>query len=508
MVRLMKGPCFLILGLLLGGLFQAVAETPNIVLIYGDDVGFGDLGCYGGRTVATPNLDRLAREGLRFTDAHSTSSTCTPSRYSMLTGEYAWRRKGTGILPGDAALIIEPGRTTFASVLQRIGYSTGVIGKWHLGLGGGKIEWNGEIRPGPQDVGFGYEFIMAATGDRVPTVYIENRRVVGAVASDPIEVSYGKKIGNEPTGRENPDLLKMHPSHGHDQTIVNGVSRIGYMSGGKAARWVDEEMADTFASRAVGFLERQKGKPFFLYLATHDIHVPRVPHPRFVGRSGMGPRGDAILELDWTVGEVMGALERFGMAKNTLVLFSSDNGPVVDDGYRDQAVELLGNHRPAGDLRGGKGGIFEGGTRVPFLVWWPGRVKAGISDALVSQVDLLASFAALTGQQLQSEEAPDSFNVLPALLGDRAEGREFLVEHSGLLALRQGKWKYIEPSKGAAPAVSAQTRVETGYSPAGQLYHLGEDLGERANRAVAYPDKMRDLAEKLEQIRKNPRSRP
>ena len=491
-------------GLILGVSLTAWAEKPDIVLIYGDDVGFGDLGCYGAAGLATPNLDRLAKEGLRFTDAHSTSSTCTPSRYSLLTGEYAWRRKGTGILPGDAALIIEPGRTTFASILQRAGYSTAVVGKWHLGLGNGSIAWNGEIRPGPLDVGFGHAFIMAATGDRVPTVYIENRRVVGAEDADPIEVSYKAKIGSEPTGRENPELLKMHPSHGHDQTIVNGVSRIGYMSGGKAARWVDEEMADTFAARAVRFIEAQRAEPFFLYLATHGIHVPRVPHPRFAGRSGMGPRGDAILELDWTVGEVLTALEKRG--RKALVLFSSDNGPVLDDGYKDQAVELLGSHQPAGPLRGGKGGIYEGATRVPFLVWWPGRVKPGVSDALVSQVDLLASFAALTGQELGPEDAPDSVNVLPALLGDQAAGREFLVEHSGVLALRQGHWKYVEPSKG--PAVTPQTQVETGYHPAGYLFHLGGDLGERESLVSKNPEKMRDMAEKLDQIRKNPRSRP
>jgi arylsulfatase A-like enzyme len=509
-LRMILSRWFAVAALLMtvGSVFSADTALPNIVLIYGDDVGYGDLGCYGATRVATPNLDRLAAGGLRFTDAHSTSSTCTPSRYSMMTGEYAWRKKGTAILPGDAALIVEPGRTTFASVLQGAGYTTGVVGKWHLGLGKGRIPWGDEIRPGPQEVGFSYAFIMAATGDRVPTVYLENGRVVGADPADPIEVSYAAKVGDEPTGRENPELLKMHPSHGHDQTIVNGISRIGYMRGGKAARWVDEDMADTFTGKAKAFIEQNRKAPFFLYLATHDIHVPRVPHPRFVGRSPMGPRGDAIAELDWSVGEILETLERLGLTENTLVMFSSDNGPVLDDGYRDQAVEKLGDHAAAGPLRGGKGSVFEGGTRVPFLVRWPVRVKPGISQALVSQVDLLASFAALTGQKLEGDAGPDSFNILPALMGESKEGRECLVEHSGVLALRQGTLKFIEPVKGKGSAVSRDTKVETGNLPQGQLYRLGEDLGERDNQIVGDPSKAAELAARLEQIRANPRSRP
>jgi len=259
---------------------------PNILLIYADDLGYGDVSCYGATHVQTPNIDRLAREGVRFTDAHTTSSTCTPSRYSMLTGEYAWRRRGTGVLPGDAPLIIEPGRTTMASVLQQAGYKTGVVGKWHLGLGRTNLNWNSEIKPGPLELGFDYCFLMPATGDRVPCVYVENHRVVGLDPKDPLKVSFGEYIGNEPTGNDHPEMLKMHPSHGHDFTIVNGVSRIGYSSGGKSARWSDEDMADTYVKRATEFIEQNKREPFFLYFATHDIHVPRMPHARFAGKSG------------------------------------------------------------------------------------------------------------------------------------------------------------------------------------------------------------------------------
>ena len=399
----MKTLVLVSLELLLLALVPAVAQTrPNIILIYTDDLGYGDLSCYGATSLKTPNVDRLAKEGLRFTDGHAPAATCTPSRYALLTGEYAWRKEGTGVLPGNAALIIEPGRATLPSLLRQAGYATGVVGKWHLGLGpkGNGPDWNGEIKPGPNDVGFDYAFIMAATGDRVPCVYLENGRVVGLDPADPISVSYGKPVGDWPTGIGKPGLLKMYPSHGHDQTIVNGISRIGYMSGGKAALWKDEDMALTFTSRATAFIEQYKDRSFFLYFAPHDPHVPRVPNARFLGKSGMGPRGDAIVQADWSVGEILRTLDRLRLADNTIVVFTSDNGPVIDDGYKDDAVAKLGDHRPAGPFRGGKYSNFEAGTRVPLIVRWPRQVKRGVSDALVSHLDLLASLARFTGQPL------------------------------------------------------------------------------------------------------------
>lgn len=476
------------------------ADRPNIVLIYIDDLGYGDVGCYGATSMKTPNVDRLAREGLRFTDGHTTSATCTPSRYAMLTGEYPWRKKGTGVLPGDAGLVIEPSEGTLPAKLQKAGYATGAIGKWHLGLGPqGGPDWNGGIKPGAREVGFGYSFIMAATGDRVPCVYVEDGRVVGLDPSDPIEVSYKAPFPGEPTGKANPELLKMHPSHGHDMALVNGISRIGYMRGGKAARWKDEDMADVFTQKAIGFIEKHKEQPFFLYFATQDIHVPRVPHPRFVGKTAMGPRGDAIAQMDWCVGELLATLDRLKLTEKTLIVFSSDNGPVIDDGYKDDAVEKLGAHQAAGPWRGGKYSLYEGGTRVPFIVRWPGRVKPGVSDALMCQMDFAATFAALVGAPLGKEELKDGENHLPALLGESPTGRASLVEHAGGLAIRAGAWKYLPPRPGQKR--SANTNVELGNDPQGQLFDLAKDPGEKANLITSQPEKAAELAALLEKAR-------
>jgi arylsulfatase A-like enzyme len=485
----------------------ATAQTrPNVVIIYTDDLGYGDTSAYGATAIRTPNIDKLANEGLRFTDAHSEAATCTPSRYSLLTGEYAFRKPGTGILPGNAALIIEPGRTTLASMFAKAGYATAAVGKWHLGLGPkGGPDWNKEIAASPNAVGFTYSFIMAATGDRVPTVFVENGRVVNLEASDPISVSYTDPVGNWPTGKEHPELLKMHPSHGHDQTIVNGISRIGYMTGGKTALWKDEDMADVFTGKAVEFIEKHKDGPFFLYFATHDPHVPRVPHPRFVGKSGMGPRGDAIVEADWSVGRVLDTLERLGLTNNTLVIFTSDNGPVVDDGYKDDAREKLGNHKPWGPFRGGKYSTFEAGTRVPFIVRWPSHVNRGVSDALVSQVDFLASFASFTKQTLDGDAGPDSVDTMSAFLGQSKQGRGSLIEEGGGLALRRGQWKYIEPNK--RQRVNRDTAIELGNSPEPQLYDLSKDPGEATNLAAEMPEKLRELASELDALKTAGRTR-
>ena len=492
----------------ISGIFQnsfAQKQTgkPNVIFIYADDIGYGDLSCNGAKTIKTPNVEKLAKQGVRFTNMHSPAATCTPSRYALLTGEYAWRREGTGIATGDAGSIIRPERYTLADLFKNAGYQTGVVGKWHLGLGDktGTQNWNGHITPGPSDIGFDYSFILAATGDRVPCVYVENEHIVNLDSNDPIAVSYEKNFEGEPTGKSNPELLKMHPSQGHDMSIVNGISRIGFMKGGKSALWKDEEIADVITGKALSFIEKSKGKPFFLYFATHDVHVPRVPNPRFVGKSGMGPRGDAIIEFDWSVGEVMKTLERLGLEKNTIVIMTSDNGPVVDDGYKDRAVELLGKHKPAGDLRGGKYSSFEGGTRVPGILSWPGTVKPGIMDELLCQVDMMATFSKFLKVKLPSDAAPDSENHLNAWFNIGGRGRKLLVLQNvyNNLSIEDGKWKFIAPGKGAA--INVATNTELGILNQDQLYDLSTDIGEKLNVAGQNPQIVDRLRTELNKIK-------
>lgn len=477
-------------------------QKPNIVLIYADDLGYGDVSAYGATKIQTPNIDKLAHEGLTFINAHATSATCTPSRFSLLTGTYAWRQQGTGIAPGNAPLLVDPSKITLPSVLQRAGYVTAAVGKWHLGLGAKGVgpDWNNEIKPGPLEIGFDYAFLMPATTDRVPCVYVENHRVVNLDPKDPIVVDYTKPIHGEPVAKEHPELLKMLASHGHDQAIVNGIGRIGYMSGGKSALWVDDEVAQVLTAKAQAFIRQNQTHPFFLYFATHDIHVPRVPNAAFVGKSGMGPRGDAILQLDWTVGQVVKTLDSLGLTENTLIIFSSDNGPVQDDGYQDSAVLKLNGHTPAGPLRGGKYSAFDAGTRIPFIVKWPAEVKGGTtSTALFSQVDLLATFAAITGEKLTPADAPDSYNALPALTGKIANDRPFVIEHADPLSIIRGNWKYIEPNSGAA--LIKTVNIESGDAAMPQLYNLSNDIGEKRNLYKLHPTRARQMAALLAKVK-------
>ena len=472
----------------------AAPAKPNVVLILADDLGYGDISYNGAKGAVTPNIDKLASEGINFTDAHSSSSTCTPSRFALITGKYPFRQKGTGILPGDAEMIVKPGTTTLPSIFKQAGYATGAVGKWHLGLGDGKIDWNGEIKPSPNDIGFDESFIMAATGDRVPTVYIRNHRVENLDPADPIFVSYTAQYPSEPDGKRDRASLKMDWSNGHNMAIVNGIGRIGFMKGGVKARWNDENMSQDFTREAVGFIERHKDQPFFLYFATHNIHVPRVPNPMFVGKSTMGPRGDSIVEMDWQVGQVMATLDKLGLAQNTIVIFSSDNGPVLDDGYKDQAVEKLGSHKPAGPFSGGKYQLLEGGTRVPFVVRWKGHVKPGSSAAMINQVDFASSFAALTGTKLAADAVPDSFNVMPALLGETPKGRDTLIEHSiNRTAIREGDWKLMEAGGPKQPV---------------ELFNLKDDIAEKKNLAAEKPEIVERLGKQLKEVHSVARTRP
>jgi arylsulfatase A-like enzyme len=477
-------------------------QKPNIVLFYVDDLGYGDLGCYGATGVTTPNVDQLAAAGVQFTDAHSSAATCTPSRYSLLTGNYAFRMKA-GILPGDAPLLIRPGTATLASKLKEVGYATAVVGKWHLGLGDGQVNWNKIVKPGPAEIGFDYSFLIPSTGDRVPSVYLENQQVVGLQAGDSLAISFTddaseyNPFGN-PTGLSHPALLRVKADTQHSGVIVNGVSRIGFMGGAEQTWWKDEDFPDLLTQKAEGFIEKNKDSPFFLYFSFHDIHVPRVVHQRFIGKSTMGPRGDAIVQMDWVTGKVMEALKERGLSENTLVIFTSDNGPVLNDGYKDKAVELLGAHAAAGPYRGGKYSIYEGGHRVPMIVHWPAKIKPGKSNALWNQLDLMASLSKVTGYKLSAKEAIDSKNVLKAILGKSQVGRGQMLEEAFTLAYRKGSWKYIAPTEKEHNWIQEIKNIEGGISTEPQLYNLKEDPSERVNLASQKPEIVAELKVLLE----------
>jgi len=480
---------------------KRVIDKPNVVILYIDDLGYGDISSYGATQVSTPNIDRLAHNGIKFTDAHSSAATCTPSRYSLLTGEHGFRQKAD-VLKGDAPLLIPTDKPTLAKMFKKAGYATGVVGKWHLGLGNGDINWNEKVSPGPSQVGFDYSFLLPATGDRVPTVYLENHQIVNLDKNDPIEVSYKKKVGKRYTGIEHPELLRYAADIQHSDTIINGVSRIGTMAGGQAALWKDEEFSNVFTQKAIKFIRKNKKNPFFLFHSYHDIHVPRLPHPRFKGATKMGPRGDAIVQMDWMSGQLISELERLGIADNTLVIFTSDNGPVLNDGYEDQSFELIGGHKPAGPYRGGKYSAYEGGTRVPMIVYWPGKISPSMSRALLSQMDIYKSLAKLLKVELGDNEAIDSTELLSTLLGKSDKGRVELLEESvGPHALRVGNWKYISPNKSNNNYPWLKPKgIEGGFAKAPQLFDLSKDIYEQDNVADQQSALVTKFQQRIENI--------
>jgi len=487
---------------------------PNIVLILADDLGYGDLGCYGATKIKTPNLDRLAAEGLRFTQGYAPSSTCTPSRFSLMTGEYAWRQKDrkNSILDGDAPLCINPARLTLPAMLHRAGYHTGIVGKWHLGLGDGQtpVDFNKAIQPGPLEVGFDYCYIIPATVDRVPNVWIENHQVVGLDPADPITVSYVTNISDEPTGWERPDLLKQKADKQHSGTIINGISRIGFMKGGQAARFKDVALATTVVSQSVKFIEQNRGTPFFLEAALFEPHVPRVAGKAFVGASECGVRGDVIEQIDWEAGEIMKALKRLNLETNTLVIVSSDNGAILFDGYYDHSFEDLNGHQPTGGLRGWKYLVFEGGCRVPLIARWPEQIKPHVTDQLFNLVDCLATFAALTGQNISQAMAPDSLDLSAVLLETTPrQVRDNTVLHGigDTLALRWGDWKYIPANANPKPggigkgANAADPRFLAHRITEPLLFNLSLDPGEKTNVMAEFPAKAAELRQRLAMIK-------
>jgi arylsulfatase A-like enzyme len=509
--------CFAALLLPLTALSSAepgkLGSKPNIIIILADDLGSGDLSCAAAKKIKTPNIDRLASDGVRFTQGYAPSATCTPSRFSLLTGEYAWRQsaKKNTILDGDAPLCIEPGRLTLPAMLRQAGYQTGIVGKWHLGLGDGqtKVDFNMEVKPGPLEVGFDYCHIIPATVDRVPSVWIENHKVQNLDPADPITVSYLTNISDEPTGLEHPELLTRYGADKqHACTIINSISRIGYMKGGHSARFKDEELPKTVVAKSVEFIEKHRDAPFFIEVGLFEPHVPRVAESSFAGTSDTGVRGDVIQQVDWQVGEIMKTLDRLHLTDNTIVIFSSDNGAILFDGYYDRSEEDLNGHQPNGGLRGWKYLTYEGGCRVPLIARWPQQIKPRVSDQLFSLVDVYATLAKIVGQEIPADTAPDSLDMSKVLLGKTSKNlRDSTVLHGiGGLAIRQGDWKYIPATEKMKPggmgsgANAADPRFAAANIPEPLLFNLATDPNETKNVIASHPKMAAALEKELKAI--------
>ncbi|MDG2127715.1 MAG: arylsulfatase [Fuerstiella sp.] len=478
----------------------AARTSPNIVFILADDMGYGDLGCYGATLIKTPNIDRLAKEGILFTDGHCGASTCTPTRYGLMTGRHAWRSWCKySALSTNAPLLIEEDRVTIASFLKSAGYATSIVGKWHLGYGreegfeknrgdappnywdtrGSGPNWNGGLKPGPRENGFDYSYVIPVANSFPPYVFVENYRVAGLRKDSPIAMLQSRNFGK--------------------------------MEGGEGARWTDEELIDKFADNLVSQLEgfAKEQKPFFLYYPPSHPHIgSRVvkgnshwPNARFKGTSQAGNYGDVVQELDWSVGMILDTLDRLTLTENTLVIFTSDNG-----GY----TRNFNGHQPNGPiLRGGKGDLVEGGIRVPFLAKWPSKIKPGTrSSEIVSTTDMLATVAAIVGKELPAGAGPDSCDVLPALLGKKLPHPERPVVLSsggtGAISIRSGKWKLID---GQGNCGYGEFRRKQPWptpkpdAPPAQLYNMEEDLGEANNLYLKHPEIVHRLKATLEKVK-------
>jgi len=436
-----------------------------------DDLGYGDVSCYGATKIKTPSIDRIAKEGMRFTDAHTPAAVCSPTRYGVLTGRYCWRsRLKKGVCRPNDPLLIEKDRMTVASLLKSAGYRTGCVGKWHLGFGEKKPDWNGQLKPGPLEVGFDYYFGVPTSNNWPPFVYVENHRVVGRREDEFIEVD--------------------------DRKEIQGI----------AAKRKDEEIALVQTDKVVKFIERNKDKPFLLYFATCNVHHPYTPNARFKGSSECGVRGDFIHELDWTVGEVLKTLDRLKLSDNTLIIVTSDNG-----GEHHESVGRT-KHRENGALRGQKADIYEGGHRIPFVARWPGRVRASTTcDEVVCLTDLIATCAAIVGAEVPDNAGEDSYNILPALLDQKRNKpiREATVHHSGggMFSIRQGQWKLVQ-GRGSGGFSEPKFIKPKQSEPKGQLYNLDKDPAETNNVWSQHPEIVERLTKLLEKYKKEGRSRP
>lgn len=492
---------------------QKEDPRPNVIVIMADDLGYGDLSCYGADSFRTPNIDKLAAGGVRFTNGYCSASTCTPTRYSLLTGTYAFRKPGTGIAPPNSPAVIAPDIFTLPDVMKRAGYRTAIVGKWHLGLGGEEgPDWNGELKPGPLELGFDSCFLLPTTNDRVPQVYVQNHHVLNLDPKDPLWVGRMKPSEDHPTGITHRHTLKMDWSHGHNSTIHNGISRIGFYTGGHAARFRDEDLADKWVEKSVEIIAEESEDPFFLFFSSHDIHVPRIPHERFQGATDLGFRADSIIQFDWCVGALVDALRKNHKLDSTLIIVCSDNGPVMDDGYKDFALEKLGDHRAAGPYTGGKYSVYEGGTRTPFITYWKGQIKSSVSDEMVCTIDLAGSLAALTGQTLPEDACVDSFNVLKAFMGQKgAKGRDHLVQqnngNNGSYALRDGDWKLHRYDRKTARNVVVEKQLANVKVPPYMLFNLADDPTESKNVIADHPEIAGRMKEQLAEIIDSGRSR-
>ena len=500
--------------LALWSFFLNASETspPNVVLIFADDLGYGDLSCYGATKLQTPHLDKLAAEGKRFTDAHSAAAVCTPSRYGLLTGQYPYRANGKGIwgpAPIESPLLINTNTLTIADLFKNSGYQTSIIGKWHLGFGNKKNDWQGSLRPGPQDLGFDYYFGVPIVNSAPPYVYVENDKVVGGDSSDPL-VYLGRNSKVKPT----PITPIPHKAAQRTPNRFGGAVEAHKL-------YDDYRVATKLTEKAVEWIKAQGKKPFFMYFPTTNVHHPFTPAKRFQGTSQCGLYGDFVHELDWIVGELMKTLEETGVADNTLVIFTSDNGGMFNLGGRDAAAA---GHKINGNLLGSKFGIWEGGHRVPFIAKWPGKIKAGtVSNQLLNNVDMLATFAALTQQPLDKSQQKDSINMLPALTENPSEPlrTEMIVtpKKASHMALRKNKWMYIpakndggftgsKPNQHAwgGPAVTTLVntpnsdiengKLKKGIAP-GQLYDLEADMNQTKNLYNDFPEVVQEMKKRL-----------
>jgi arylsulfatase A-like enzyme len=475
--------------LVISGSCRQDQELPNIVFILADDLGYNDFSSYGAVKIQTPNVDRLAEEGMRFTDAHSGSAVCTPTRYGVLTGRYCWRGwLKNWVLWENMPLLIDTTRLTVASMLRQKGYTTACIGKWHLGWGEEPDHtWEGDVKPGPLEVGFDYFFGVPHSHNSPDylRVFMENHRIIG-----------------------------LHPGDdARDEQVMKRTSRDL------------EETAIRISEAAVGFIERNKDRPFFLYYPTTNIHSPITPNERFKGMSDADGYGDFVVEFDWAVGEIISALEKHGLSENTLIIVSSDNG-----GTREASAF---GHRSNAPWRGEKCQIYEGGHRVPFIVRWPGKIKPGSTcEVTICLTDLMATCAAVSGYSLPTDAAEDSYDLSPLFLAEKSGeyARKATIHHSlsGMFAIRQGKWKLVEglgdggPEIGPETDASAEGQPEldpvTGKfrdliyyfppppepeagEPEGQLFDLESDPGETRNLWNSYPEIVEELLTLLDEYR-------